>query len=50
VEACLLALGPLTVANSPQQRVCMQLSRGKENHHNSVRPILCSCWYSPLRP
>ncbi|KIY99021.1 hypothetical protein MNEG_8939 [Monoraphidium neglectum] len=36
VEACLLALGPLTVANSPQQKVCMQLSRGNENHHNSI--------------
>lgn len=40
VEACLGALGNLTAANSAQQRRCMQLADGANNHHNAVRASL----------
>ncbi|KAI8475329.1 MAG: quinon protein alcohol dehydrogenase-like superfamily [Monoraphidium minutum] len=36
VEDCLVALGNLTAANAPQQKACLQLAGGKDNHHNAI--------------
>jgi hypothetical protein len=36
VNACLAALGGLTPENAPQQRACLDLAGGTQNHHNAV--------------
>jgi hypothetical protein len=50
VEECLLALGPLTAANSPQQKACLQLEGGEDNYHNAVRVFRCGLLLAPQRP